>query len=333
MQLRKTILAGPLPSAGEVGGIVILFDDLVRTIDVNGFVFNTNGKNYKSNFCLVLSFIRQCWFASKNNYKIALHGTANDFIYLGAVLLFFKMTFGLKYHTRKFAGNFDYYFMRLNPLLKLIVRQFLALSEHNFFETHGLVKSFKGINPNTYWFPNYRPCSDFRSPKEFVGKFVYLGHVSKEKGIDVLLDLASILEAGWSIDIYGPLVDYDLMDFSSSGSIQYKGVLKSNEVQKILARYNCLLLLSTREGYPGVLIEAFSVAVPVIVTDLPSLREMLDGENGILTEFGDLYGIASAMRMIAKNYEYYRTNALAGFDLYDKKNVLGRYLGIVSDGG
>lgn len=332
MDIKKTILAGPLNHNGEVGGIVILFEDLVEASNADDFIFDTNGKNYKSNFYLIWAFVRKCWFASKNHYKIALHGTAKDFIYLGAILFLFKIIFGLNYHTRKFAGNFDHYYLNLNPILKFIVRQFLVHSEHNFFETHGLVKSFKDINPNTSWFPNYRSHSEFRSPSKFLGRFIYLGHVSKEKGIDILLDLVSRLRVGWTIDIYGPLVDYKFPDLPVNGAIQYKGILDSGEVQKTLSEYNCLLFPSVRsaEGYPGVLIEAFSVAVPVIATNLPSLREMIDGENGVLTELGNVNAIAAAMIMIADNYEHYRVHALACFDSYDKRKVLNRYMDIVN---
>lgn len=329
---NKFILAGPLPYKGEVGGVVILFADIVKVMKTEDHVFDTNGKNYRSNISFVLAFIHRCWFATRNGYEVALHGTANDFVYLGTILLFFNVIFGLQYHTRKFAGNFDLHYENLNPLLKLITRKFLENSNNNFFEAHFLVDYFKHINPHTYWLPNYRKKSSFRSPEVFQGKFIYIGHVSKEKGVDDLLAIAGLLPKSWSIDIYGPIIDNFFKKPLNIENIKFKGIINPDEVQKTLSFYNCLLFPSRRsaEGYPGVIIEAFSVSMPVIACDLRSLREMIMNHSGILTEPENPKAILNAMQLIAADYTHYYAGALVRFSEYEKDRVLEGYFSIIN---
>ena len=50
------------------------------------------------------------------------------------------------------------------------------------------------------------------------------------------------------------------------------------------AEYDVLVLPTfwKGEGYPGVIIEAFSVGLPVVATNLPGISEMIDSQSGIL---------------------------------------------------
>jgi glycosyltransferase involved in cell wall biosynthesis len=64
----------------------------------------------------------------------------------------------------------------------------------------------------------------------------------------------------------------------------FKGVISDeSEMQKIYNAANILLLTSTREGFPMVIMEAMANGVVVITTDVGGIRDhIVDGENGIL---------------------------------------------------
>ncbi|MDP3090976.1 MAG: glycosyltransferase [Nitrospira sp.] len=317
------VLAGPRQDRSGMGGVVVLFEDLCREMP-NVATIDTNAKNYSHQVAMTLRFVLSCIKAALRGKTVALHGTARDFQYLGLILLAFSLLFGLRYHTRKFAGDFDKFYEALPKFWRWTTRHYLRRSDVNFFETQHLTQYFSEFNPRTEWFPNYRPDSSYLTPNTFTGRFVYLGQVRKEKGIEEVLSLDGHLPEGWTIDVYGPLMGYSQNSFPGV-QIHYKGTVEPSCVPRILSQYNGLLLFSTREGYPGVLIEAFSVGLPVIVTNLPTIREMVAPSCGELLEFPDREAVLKAMQKVEVQYSDKRTAAKYHFSTFRKDVVLSRY--------
>lgn len=329
MHIHNIIFAGPLQHKNEAGGVVLLFEDLVKKCCNTNNIIDTNSKNYRHTLSMVFFFISQSVAATYNKKEISLHGTARDFKYLGTVLLILHYLFGLKYHTRKFAGNFDDVFKSASPLWKFILKKFLKNSRINYFETKYLVNFFSKYNSNTQWFPNYRASSSYTVSEKYNNKLIYIGHVKKEKGVDKLLQLAGKLIGNTAIDVYGELVGFSAEDFTDN--INYRGVLLPEEVCITLSRYSALILLSEREGYPGVVIEAFSVGLPVIASNLLSLQEMIDSESGILVNSDNLTTVIDAIEEIKNNYPHYRQGAIKAFNVFDRDYVLSKYIREISE--
>ena len=70
-----------------------------------------------------------------------------------------------------------------------------------------------------------------------------------------------------------------------------------NNPYTYISKSKLLVLASELEGFPGVLLEAMALNVPVVATDCPSgPREILDdGTLGPLVEVGDIEGLAKGM--------------------------------------
>lgn len=330
MTNKKIIYAGPLPYQGQVGGVVNLFLDLVTEVSHSEKTFDTNAKNYLSPASMVCSFFIMCTGAALKKREIALHGTAKDFFVLGSLLLIFNKLCGLKYHTRKFAGDFDIRFRRLPRPFQWVVSSFLKNSEGNFFETQALVSFFKTINPKTFWFPNYRPSSDAITSEVFNGKFLFVGQVSIEKGLQDIFSLSPLLPDTFAVDVYGPLIDISEDEFG--GKIRYRGVVDKDQVCDLMSQYCALILPSYREGYPGVVIEAYSVSLPVIVSRLPSLEEIVDKGSGELVAVGSPVLFAEAMRRLETDYRDKRVGAQKKFSDFEKSRVLSSYFGKIRNG-
>lgn len=85
---------------------------------------------------------------------------------------------------------------------------------------------------------------------------------------------------GTSFHIYGGLIDIS-EDELRRNRVIYKGLIKPETVAEIMGQYD-LLLFPTRhhgEGYPGTLVEAAMVGLPIIASKWRSLPEMFpDGE-------------------------------------------------------
>ncbi|WP_301101372.1 glycosyltransferase family 4 protein [Propionivibrio sp.] len=79
------------------------------------------------------------------------------------------------------------------------------------------------------------------------------------------------------------------------GVIEYLG--HSDDTVSIYAEADCVVLPSYREGMPKTLLEAASMALPTIATDVPGCRQaVLDGETGLLCKVRDSTALAEAMR-------------------------------------
>ena len=88
--------------------------------------------------------------------------------------------------------------------------------------------------------------------------------------------------------------------------INYKGALNSNEVLTIMDKYNVLILPSHREGYPGVIIEAFALGIPVIATKLSGIMEMCqDNKNALLIDVKKPQQLLNAIKSINKEQYFH----------------------------
>jgi len=71
--------------------------------------------------------------------------------------------------------------------------------------------------------------------------------------------------------------------WESEGFIEYLGT--TEDVRPLIAAAHCVVLPSYREGAPRTLIEAAAMARPIIATDVPGCRDVLDnGETGFHCE-------------------------------------------------
>jgi glycosyltransferase involved in cell wall biosynthesis len=87
--------------------------------------------------------------------------------------------------------------------------------------------------------------------------------------------------------------------WEEEGIVKYLGV--SDEVQSVIAKADCVVLPSYREGLSRVLLEAASMAKPIITTDVAGCREVVDdGVNGYLCKEKDADSLAEQMEKMIR---------------------------------
>lgn len=316
------------------GGGAVLFEELVsqtRNYGLEYEVIDTNGSNYTNRsiafFLFVWKFLLnlpQCW-------HVSLHGTAKDYILLAPIIVLFSKLFGKDVSLRKFAGNFDEIYEKSNMLTRFLIRYILRYSDTNFFETKYLMDYFKKYNQHTYYLPNTRPRPSVnKSGKIFAKRFVYMGHIRKEKGIVELLEASNLLDEAYVIDMYGSLFQHmQNMGFEKYRA-NYKGPLKPDEVISKMSEYDVLLLPSYREGYPGVIIEALSLGMPVVATNLKGIKEMVDDKSSILIDPGNIEQLKEAIESFDEiNYTERSAAALKQFENFDSKTQFELFFKII----
>lgn len=112
--------------------------------------------------------------------------------------------------------------------------------------------------------------------------FLFIGRLTQEKGVQVLLDAFAGTDYQLRIAGDGPLSSLVMEVIRTSPNITYLGNLNRSAINQQLAECSALLFPSIwYEGLPMTLIEAFAAGTPVIASDLGAMRSLVhEGENG-----------------------------------------------------
>ena len=131
-------------------------------------------------------------------------------------------------------------------------------------------------------------------------KFVYLGTLSKPKGIQWMISSFNDLseEAELYIAGKGKLRSYVEEQAQNNQKIHFVGFLNEAQVDELLKKCDVLLCPSQwQEPFGRVVLDAYKHAMPVICSDqgaLPSLVD--DGKTGFVIESGNQQALTAAMQ-------------------------------------
>lgn len=149
--------------------------------------------------------------------------------------------------------------------------------------------------------PNFvHPDPGPRPPGEEGGYFLFVGRLSPEKGVDILLrawEQPGLAGVPLKICGDGPLVD-PVVDAARRGAVEYLGAVPRQEVRRLMRGARALVFPTLwYEGFPMVIAEAFAAGLPVIASDLGAPVELVgDSRNGLLFRTGDTSDLAGKVR-------------------------------------
>ncbi len=126
----------------------------------------------------------------------------------------------------------------------------------------------------------------------------YLGRLSSEKGICQILDAARILRnKGIQFEIVGdgPLREKveERLILPDMEHIRFSGWKKYDEIPDFLNKICLLLLPSSGEGLPNVVLEAMACSTPVLCNPVGGIPDLIiNGETGFLLLDDSAQGLA-----------------------------------------
>ena len=197
--------------------------------------------------------------------------------------------------------------------------------------------SSNGVNTD-YFKPNYVDnSSSFRSKlrnkiglnkEDFV--FLFVGRIAQDKGIiELIAAFERLMNDGYNnikLILVGPFEkNYGIVNDQTKSSIE------ANKNVKLLGRFDdvrpyylisdTFVLPTYSEGFPNAVLEAQSMGLPCIVTNINGCNEIIqDKKNGLIVPVKDSIELYKAMKMLIDD-ENYRLK-LASFS---RQNIIEKY--------
>lgn len=121
-------------------------------------------------------------------------------------------------------------------------------------------------------------------------RFLFIGRIMKEKGIDELLEAADRIKKDYpavQFDIVGPMEDNykeTIDEYVNNDVINYYGF--QSDVKPFIKQCHCFILPSYHEGMANTLLESASMGRPLITSDINGCKEAVNN-NGYLVRVKD----------------------------------------------
>ena len=162
------------------------------------------------------------------------------------------------------------------------------------------------------------------------GKFVFcfVGRVVKDKGINELLvafdalsnkyDNIRLLVVGKLEEELDPISTESHKILKMNTNIINAGF--QNDIRPYLACSDCFVLPTYREGFPNVVLQASSLGISSIVTNINGCNEIIqDNQNGLIVEPKDVDGLYDAMK------RYLEEELSQKLSLHSRDNIMKKY--------
>ncbi|WP_338862363.1 glycosyltransferase family 4 protein [Mycetohabitans rhizoxinica] len=172
-------------------------------------------------------------------------------------------------------------------------------------------------------------------------RFLLIARMLWDKGVGEYVEAARLVRAVYPQAVFQLLGATDVANPSAisaeqmrtwvaEGVIDYLGT--TQDVRDIIARADCVVLPSYREGVPRTLLEGAAMAKPLVATRAIGCREVVvDGENGLLCAPKDAADLARKLQhIIEMGPDARATMGARGRRMveqrYDERIVIERYL-------
>ena len=135
------------------------------------------------------------------------------------------------------------------------------------------------------------------------GYALYVGRLSAEKGVDVLLNAwSSMPSVPLKIIGDGPLAEElrDCVYTKNISNVEFLGFLSHQRFDEYMKGAKFLIVPSIcYENFPRIVAEAYAYGVPVLASHIGGMPEVIeDGKTGLLFKAGDSHDLAAKIRWL-----------------------------------
>lgn len=163
-------------------------------------------------------------------------------------------------------------------------------------------------------------------------RFLFIGRVMQEKGIDELFEaMRKLQQTGYkcSLDVLGGFEENysdKIKQYEAEGWLHYQGY--QNDIRPFVERSHCFVLPSWHEGMANTNLECAAMGRPVITSNIHGCLEAVeDGVSGYLCERKNAESLYEKMKQICElSYAERKAMGMAGRkrmeEIFDKKKVV-----------
>ncbi|MGS0763274.1 glycosyltransferase [Syntrophomonas curvata] len=257
----------------------------------------------------------------RRNNKLKVIYTAHGFHFIKGTPFYKNLLFII---LEKLAGNWTDYLVVINKDDQEAALKYRIVKETNLVYIPGI-----GID-SAYYNPNIISEDDLHEVRNEIGLdendkyFLMVGEFNNNKcQTEAVKALYKLNKPGINLVFAG---DGSTMVAVKDLS-EYLGVWEKvyflghrNDIPRLIKGSIALLLTSRREGLPRCILEAMSLEVPIIATNIRGTRELLADGAGIFYQVGNIGELRNAMQYIIDNPEVAQEMGKAG-----RKQVLDQY--------
>lgn len=190
-----------------------------------------------------------------------------------------------------------------------------------------LMKYFNAAEKKIYVFPNTIPISQQTNTTNNQ-TIAFIGRLDRTKGADILvkafIKIADIFPKAILLIAGSGDRHEELKNEINNAKLQSRIILEGNvsydKVYEIMQSINFLVVPSRADNFPTTVLEAFSVATPVIGSNSGGIPEMvIDGYNGLLFEKENVDDLANKLKQMFSNKQERDKMAINAKQLFEQK--------------
>ena len=248
---QHILLIGPLPNSqkSSLGGATISFSylpDYCEKHRISHSVVNTQkfsgiGKNIRNLLFVVCTSFLLLWKSG----VVFINVSQNGMKFLCPLIYLLSKALGKKVVIRPFGGAFKEQYEGYSSLWKKLFQLTVFKADIFYLQTEELVSHFARLARNVKQLTTSRHPPDqtlVRKDQPFQKRFVFLGHVKKTKGIQLILDAIVQLDSSYTFDIYGTIAEPEFAFLKNGAVTNYKGILLPEQLHMTLRAYDVVVL-------------------------------------------------------------------------------------------
>lgn len=173
-------------------------------------------------------------------------------------------------------------------------------------------KSIPIIPPGLEFEPKLKYARENISP---IHKLLFIGNIEKRKNLHILINSLKLLPGiKFNLTIIGKKIEEEYYEYiiaiinkmKLADKIDFKENLESSEIKSYYLNSDIMVFPSKWEGYGMVIAEAMAFGLPVIASNIPTSKELInDRINGILFEVGNEKELANSILELFNNNKLY----------------------------
>lgn len=334
----RVVMSGPLPPA--IGGMVSVIEALSQselTTRTELALFDT-GKKTRADRTLWegvharLSLMAQ-WRALIRRQQtdiVHIHTCSGLTFFLDGLLAFLARRQGCRVVLHVHGGLFDQFLDDLHPLMRALARHIVRRADLLIALSDDWRQRLGQRLPGSRIAVLLNGVAEPVTVETGRGSharptFAFLGLLSTLKGVPVLLDAMALAKVDWCVQLAGgegepgflAWLRTEIEKRHLTSRVELLGPVQGSAKDRLLAQADAFVLPSLAEGLPMSLLEAMAARLPVVVTTVGAMPEVIsEGVEGHLVPPGDATALAQAMDTLAQSPQLREAMGRAGHVKY-----------------